>query len=284
MTDRRPEAIDGPDHQIVVVGAGFAGIALGASLRKAGLQDFVILERAEELGGTWRDNVYPGCACDVPSHLYSYSFAPNPDWSRTYGTQPEILEYLQTVADRHGVLDTSATTRSFSGPTGTTRAPVASHHLPGTDDRPVPDHLRRRLWRGALPRDTRTGTIRRQGFSFTALAHRLRPIRQRVAVIGTGASAVQFIPELQPHVEHLVVFQRSAPWIVPRMDRTTSAVERSLLRRVPACAACSARSTTWRSRASGSSASSTRGFDTPSSCSGGSSCAGRCAIAHFGGC
>lgn len=234
MTDRRPEAIDGPDHQIVVVGAGFAGIALGASLRKAGLQDFVILERAEELGGTWRDNVYPGCACDVPSHLYSYSFAPNPDWSRTYGTQPEILEYLQTVADRHGVLDhigyDTELLRADWDDTGslwrltTSRGPMTARFL---------------ITCAGVYGEARYPAIPGRELFAGKAFHSLHwpadfdPSGQRVAVIGTGASAVQFIPELQPHVEHLVVFQRSAPWIVPRMDRTTSAVERSLLRRVP---------------------------------------------------
>ena len=86
-----------PDHPIVIVGAGFGGIALAVALHDAGIDDFVILERAGELGGTWRDNTYPGCACDVPSQLYSFSFAQNPDWSRTFGRQPEILQYLSLI-------------------------------------------------------------------------------------------------------------------------------------------------------------------------------------------
>src|SRR6476469_9599255 len=89
---------------IAVVGAGFGGIGLAVKLREAGFEDFVILERADDLGGTWRANTYPGCACDVPSQLYSYSFAPNPDWSRTYGKQTEILEYLRSVAVEHDVV------------------------------------------------------------------------------------------------------------------------------------------------------------------------------------
>ncbi|NKY61064.1 flavin-containing monooxygenase [Nocardia flavorosea] len=92
-----------PDHSIAVIGAGFGGLALAVKLREAGIRDFVILERAAELGGTWRDNTYPGCACDVPSQLYSYSFAPNADWSRTYGKQPEILAYLRDVAECHDI-------------------------------------------------------------------------------------------------------------------------------------------------------------------------------------
>ena len=105
-------------HPIVIVGAGFGGVGLGAQLRKAGITDFVILERTGDLGGTWSRNTYPGAACDVPSALYSYSFAPNPSWSRKYGTQPEILDYLRGVSDDHGVsahlrLDTEVLSATF---------------------------------------------------------------------------------------------------------------------------------------------------------------------------
>jgi cation diffusion facilitator CzcD-associated flavoprotein CzcO len=95
--------MDDADERLVIVGAGFAGLGLAVRLQQAGVEDFTILDRASEIGGTWRDNTYPGCACDVPSHLYSYSFAPNPDWSRAYGRQSEILAYLRAVAAEHGV-------------------------------------------------------------------------------------------------------------------------------------------------------------------------------------
>ena len=95
--------MNGVDERIVIVGAGFAGVGLAIRLQQAGIEDFTILDRAATIGGTWRDNTYPGCACDVPSQLYSYSFAPNPDWSRSYGQQPEILAYLRAVAAEHGV-------------------------------------------------------------------------------------------------------------------------------------------------------------------------------------
>src|SRR4051794_13059781 len=91
-------------HRVVIVGAGFAGIGMAARLLAAGERDFVLLERGSDVGGTWRDNTYPGCACDVPSHLYSFSFAPNADWSRTYSPQPEIEDYLRRTARDHGVL------------------------------------------------------------------------------------------------------------------------------------------------------------------------------------
>ena len=94
-----------PEHvRVAVIGTGFAGLATAIALRRSGRHDFVLLERADDVGGTWRDNRYPGCACDVPSHMYSFSFAPNPDWSRTFSGQPEIEAYLQRVAREHGVL------------------------------------------------------------------------------------------------------------------------------------------------------------------------------------
>jgi len=100
-----PDADPLPTHvRIAAVGAGFSGLALGMRLLEEGIDDFVILERSSDVGGTWRDNTYPGCACDVPSHLYSFSFAPNPDWSRTYSEQPEIYEYIRRTASERGVL------------------------------------------------------------------------------------------------------------------------------------------------------------------------------------
>ncbi|MFF2083642.1 flavin-containing monooxygenase [Nocardia sp. NPDC058176] len=219
---------------IAVLGAGFGGIGLTVKLREAGFDDIVVLERADDLGGTWQANTYPGCACDVPSQLYSFSFAPNPEWSRTYGKQPEILDYLRTVAERHDVL---------------------RHLRLGTellDARWDDEHA---LWRietsrGELTADyfisaagvfaeakypSLPGLDTFAGRSFHSLHwdHDHDLTGERVAVIGTGASAVQFVPEIQPKVEALTVFQRSAPWIVPRLDRPTLGLERLLLRQIP---------------------------------------------------
>ncbi|QLY28752.1 flavin-containing monooxygenase [Nocardia huaxiensis] len=219
---------------IAVVGAGFGGIGLAVKLRAAGFEDFVILERADDLGGTWRANTYPGCACDVPSQLYSYSFAPNPEWSRTYGKQAEILEYIRAVAVEHGlerflryrteVLDARWDESATLWRLETTRGPRTANFLVSATgifaEAKYPD----------LP-----GLNTFAGTSFHSLhwdhAHDLTG--ERVAVIGTGASAVQFVPEIQPRVAELLLFQRSAPWIVPRLDRPTLAAERYLLRTVP---------------------------------------------------
>ncbi|WP_425464592.1 flavin-containing monooxygenase [Nocardia yunnanensis] len=221
-------------RRIVIVGAGFGGIGLAVKLRAAGFEDLVILERAAELGGTWQANTYPGCACDVPSQLYSYSFAPNPDWSRTYGRQPEILAYLRRVATEYDVV------RHIRFETELLDARWDDRHTV----------WRVQTSRGALTADvlisaagifaepkypTLPGLERFAGTTFHSLHwdHQHDLTGERVAVIGTGASAVQFVPEIQPIVERLLLFQRSAPWIVPRMDRPTLGLERLLLRRIP---------------------------------------------------
>jgi cation diffusion facilitator CzcD-associated flavoprotein CzcO len=219
---------------VVIIGAGFGGIGLAVKLRDAGFDDFVVLERAGDLGGTWRDNTYPGCACDVPSHLYSYSFAPNPNWSRTYGRQAEILDYLRDVATEHDVVrhlrfDTEVLAARWDEANivwqlDTSAGPLIADVLISAtgvfSEASIPD----------LPgRDSFTGT------SFHSLHwdHSHDLAGERVAVIGTGASAVQFIPEIAPLVEHLTVFQRSAPWIVPRLDRNSTRAERAVLKHLP---------------------------------------------------
>ncbi|GGK99359.1 flavin-containing monooxygenase [Nocardia jinanensis] len=229
MSEATPE-----HHRIVVLGAGFGGIGLAIKLREAGFDDLVVLERADDLGGTWQANTYPGCACDVPSQLYSYSFAPNPDWSRTYGKQREILEYLRRVAVEHDVV---------------------RHIRLGTELTEARWDEERRVWRIETARGSMTadffisaagifaeakypdlpGLDDFEGKAFHSLHwdHDHDLTGERVAVIGTGASAVQFVPEIQPRVAALTVFQRSAPWIVPRMDRATLGLERTLLRRLP---------------------------------------------------
>ncbi|MFG3619444.1 flavin-containing monooxygenase [Nocardia sp. NPDC047654] len=221
-------------RQIVILGAGFGGIGLAIKLRAAGFDDLVLIERAEDLGGTWQANTYPGCACDVPSQLYSYSFAPNPDWSRTYGGQREILEYIRSVATKHDVVRHIRLGTELLGARWDEAASVwrveTSRGLLTADyfisaagifaEAKYPD----------LP-----GLDTFEGKAFHSLHwdHDHDLSGERVAVIGTGASAVQFVPEIQPKVASLTVFQRSAPWIVPRMDRRTRALERLLLRRVP---------------------------------------------------
>ena len=224
-----PRSVD-----VAIVGSGFSGLGMAIRLEQEGRHDFVVLERGEEVGGTWESNTYPGCACDIPSHLYSFSFALNPDWSQTYSRQPEIREYLRRCADRFGVrpkirFRCEVTAASWNDERGrweldTTDGPLHARvliagagplfepkypELPGLDD-----------FRGAL-------------FHSARWDHDFDLAGKRVAVIGTGASAIQFVPEIQPEVERLHVFQRTPPWVVPSSNRPVTSWERRLYRALP---------------------------------------------------
>jgi cation diffusion facilitator CzcD-associated flavoprotein CzcO len=222
-------------HRTVIVGTGFSGIGMAIRLLRDGERDFVLLERADEIGGTWRDNTYPGCRCDVPSHLYSFSFAPNPSWSSTFSPQPEILDYLRGVAERFGVLphvrfatelesaewDDGEACWRLETSQGSLTADVLIAAQGPLSDPLVPD----------LPGlDSFAGT----SFHSAQWDHDHRLDGERVAVIGTGASAIQFVPRIQPLVEKLHVFQRTPPWIMPHPNRRMSDFERKLYGRLPA--------------------------------------------------
>jgi cation diffusion facilitator CzcD-associated flavoprotein CzcO len=221
-------------HRIVIVGAGFSGIGMAIKLRQEGEHDFVLLERAGEVGGTWRDNTYPGCRCDVPSHLYSFSFAPNPEWSSTFSPQPEILGYLRRCAEEHGV----------------TPHVRLHHELLGAEWDHESRHWRLETSEGELTAEVLVaaqgalseplvpdlpGLERFEGTSFHSAhwVHDHALEGERVAVIGTGASAIQFVPEIQPLVEGLHVFQRTPPWVVPHHNRPLTKAERSVYRVLP---------------------------------------------------
>jgi cation diffusion facilitator CzcD-associated flavoprotein CzcO len=222
------------DVRVAIVGSGFAGLGMAIQLKEQGEEDFVVLERAGEIGGTWRDNSYPGCACDVPSHLYSFSFAPNPRWTRTFSPQAEIQDYLTGCADRYGI-----------------RPHVRLHHEvteAAWDDaraRWVVDTTRARftaqvlvsamgaLSEPSIPDLPGLGEFGGTAFHSAAWDHDHDLTGERVAVIGTGASAIQFVPQIQLRVARLHVFQRTAPWIMPRPDRPLTPAERRLYRRLP---------------------------------------------------
>ncbi len=223
-----------PHARVVVVGSGFSGIGTAVALREAGIDDFVVLERADGLGGTWRDNTYPGAACDVPSHLYSFSFAPKRDWSHVYSRQPEIRAYLEQVAADSGVLphlhcgtdvvsgrwDDDALLWRLQTSRGDLTADVLVSGAGGLVEPHLPD----------VPGiETFTGPW----FHSARWDHSVDLTGKRVAVVGTGASAAQFVPELQKTAARVVVFQRTPPWVVPREDRAYSEREHRLHARVP---------------------------------------------------
>lgn len=204
----------------VIVGAGFGGIAMAVELRRAGFDDFVILEQATEIGGVWRENTYPGAGCDVPSPLYSFSFARNPHWPRRYAGQADIHAYLTATARRFGVSEhirfgTEVASAEFDDSDGCWRVHTtagtcwqARCFLPATGQ----------LSRPAYPRLPGIESFASQSFHSAEWNHSVDLRGKRVAVVGTGASAIQFVPEIQPHVRRLSVFQRSAPYIMPKRD------------------------------------------------------------------
>jgi cation diffusion facilitator CzcD-associated flavoprotein CzcO len=220
--------------KVLVVGAGFGGLATLGRLHLAGERDVLALERASEVGGTWRDNTYPGCACDIPSHLYSLSFAPNPNWSRAFSPQPEIQQYLRDVARDHGLLpgirfgeevlhatwDEGGQRWRVVTTSGVIEARFLVDTAGGLLDPVLP----------ALPGlDCFTGTV----FHSSRWRHDRDLRGRRVAVIGAGASAIQVVPAIVDRVESLVVVQRTAPWVIPRRDRPISALERRAYARLP---------------------------------------------------
>lgn len=225
-----------PSHTpVLVVGAGFGGLAVAAELVRDGRgADVVVIERADEVGGTWRQNTYPGCACDVPTSLYSLSFAPSADWSHTFARQPEILRYLETVATGSGVrartlfdcalLEANWDAASALWRVRTSRGELTAGSLVAATGAlsapnvPAIDGL-----------EDFGGTV----FHSAAWNHDHDLTGERVAVVGTGASAVQFVPEIADRTARLTVFQRTASWVIPRADRTRGSAEKTLYRRLP---------------------------------------------------
>jgi cation diffusion facilitator CzcD-associated flavoprotein CzcO len=225
---------NGVHTRIAIIGSGFSGIGTAIRLKQQGIEDFVILERAGDLGGTWRDNTYPGCTCDVQSHLYSFSYAPNPDWSSSYSAQPEIWEYLRRCVANHGLFphmrfhhevrraawDEEASCWRIETTQGNYSAAVLVMATGPLSDPVIP----------ALPG---LESFRGRAFHSAQWDHELELDGRRVAVIGTGASAIQFVPAIQPRVGKLHLFQRTLPWLLPHSNRPLGPKVRRLFRRVP---------------------------------------------------
>ncbi|MGM1064268.1 flavin-containing monooxygenase [Saccharothrix sp. Mg75] len=221
--------------KVLVVGTGFSGLGMAIELKRSGERDFVVLEKASDLGGTWRDNSYPGCACDVPSHMYSFSFELNPRWSRMFAKQPEIRDYLHRVAEKYRLREHIRFNAKVAGArwdedakvwhvatehgdTYTAKAVVAgigALHIPN-----VP----------ALP-----GIEKFEGRAFHSAQwdHDHDLTGRKVAVVGTGASAIQFVPRIADRVGRMTIFQRTPPWVMPKMDRSISGWEQKLFGALP---------------------------------------------------
>ncbi|MEU9198033.1 flavin-containing monooxygenase [Streptomyces hundungensis] len=221
--------------RVAVIGSGFGGLGAAVRLRREGITDFVVLERAGSVGGTWRDNSYPGCACDVPSHLYSFSFAPNPDWPRTFSGQEHIRAYLDHVADTfrlrpHIRLDHEVTMMRWDAERLRWKIEVANGTTLTAD---VVVSATGPLSDPKMPEIPGLDTFPGKVFHSARWDHDYDLRGKRVAMVGTGASAIQIVPAVQPEVARLTLFQRTPPWVMPRMDRAISGAERWLHRQVP---------------------------------------------------
>jgi cation diffusion facilitator CzcD-associated flavoprotein CzcO len=225
-----------PAHvRVAIIGSGFAGLGMAIQLTRHGIEDFTVIERAGEVGGTWRDNTYPGAACDIRSDLYSFSFAPGFEWSHRYGRQPEILDYLRSTADDFGVrsrirFDTELEEATWDASAAVWRLRTSTGELTASVLVSGAGPLIDPVW----PRIPGLEHFAGERFHSSRWRHDLDLSGLRVAVIGTGASAIQFVPELQAVVGRLTVFQRTPAWIVPRADAPTGPRRSRLFRRIPA--------------------------------------------------
>ncbi|WP_375275230.1 flavin-containing monooxygenase [Methylorubrum thiocyanatum] len=219
---------------LIIVGAGFSGLAMAIRARQAGIDRLLVLEKAAGIGGTWRANTYPGAACDVPSQLYSLSFAPKSDWSRLFAPQAEIQSYLEGLVAGHGLapflrLETRVERAVFDAAAGLWRVETDK----GTLSARVLVGAMGALHHPSVPRIPGLDGFSGTAFHSAAWDHACDLRAKRVGVIGTGASAVQFVPEIVGRVAHLTQFQRSAPWILPRGDRPVGDARRRLMRLAP---------------------------------------------------
>ncbi|SDA32688.1 Predicted flavoprotein CzcO associated with the cation diffusion facilitator CzcD [Methylobacterium sp. UNC378MF] len=219
---------------VLIVGAGFSGLAMAIRCRQAGIGPLQVIEKADGIGGTWHDNTYPGAACDIPSHLYSLSFAPKADWSRMYAPQPEILAYLRETAERNGLMPLIRLGTTFRGATWdetrglwqveTDRGPILTRAIVsgmgGLHHPAYPDIPGRDAFAGAA-------------FHTAAWDHSVDLTGKRVGVIGTGASAIQVVPELAKVAAQLTLFQRTPPWIMPKHDHAIPEGAKARYRRLP---------------------------------------------------
>jgi cation diffusion facilitator CzcD-associated flavoprotein CzcO len=222
------------EFHTVVIGTGFSGLGMAIQLEREGRDDFVVLEKAADVGGTWRDNTYPGCACDIQSHMYSFSFAQNPGWTRSYSPQPEIWSYLKDVTDRYRLRDHIRFGVEVTG----ARWDADEHRWHVTTNQG--EYTARFLVAGIgalhIPNIPNLPGIERfagETFHSATWNHDYDLTGKRVAVIGTGASAVQFVPRIAPDVAKLTIFQRTPPWILPKPDHPMPGWVRALFRVVP---------------------------------------------------
>lgn len=232
-TQKKPQTAS-KIYDTVIIGAGISGIATAIRLDQEGLDNYTILEKANRVGGTWRENTYPGCGCDVPSALYSYSFAPSAKWSHLFARQPEILEYLEDVSENFNVKQ-----RIEFGCELTSAIWSEEQHLwklttnLGTYWAKTVVFATGPITESQIPKLEGIETFKGEMFHSAHWNHDYDLKGKRIAVIGTGASAIQFIPQIQPLAKELYVFQRTAPWVVPKPDMPLGKFSKSMMEKFP---------------------------------------------------
>lgn len=221
-------------YQLLIVGTGFAGLGMAIRLKQQGITNFRLIERADEVGGTWRDNTYPGVACDVPSHLYSFSFIPNPHWSRVFPQGQEIQRYLVEACDTQGIREhidfhTELQCATWQQKAKQWRIETSKGEYTADFLITATGHLADER----LPEIAGIEDFDGQVMHSARWRHDIDLTNQRVAVIGSGASAIQLVPEVAKKAQQLTVFQRSAPYILPRPDRSYTVLEQQLFAKDP---------------------------------------------------
>ncbi|WP_051586537.1 flavin-containing monooxygenase [Acinetobacter sp. Ver3] len=216
--------------KIAIIGAGFGGLATAIQLLKRGIKDFVILEKATDVGGTWRENQYPGAACDVQSHMYSLSFAPKSDWTKRYAEAPEIFQYIQDLIQEYGLkkfiqFDTEVISTRFDEQAHAWEISIKNQsalHSQFLIFASGPLHIPQ------IPKIKGIEKFKGEVFHSSSWNHAYDLNGKRVASIGTGGSAIQYIPEIAPKTKQLYVFQRTAAWVIPRDERAYNALDKKL--------------------------------------------------------
>nr|WP_174505418.1 NAD(P)/FAD-dependent oxidoreductase [Acinetobacter sp. Marseille-Q1620] len=233
-TATRKKAADVHVYDTIVVGAGISGIAAAYKLTQAGYDDFIVLERAARVGGAWRENTYPGCGCDVPSSLYSFSFAPSSKWSHLFARQPEILDYLESVVEQFNLGE------KIQFNNGLEKARWDEEKKQWVLDTAQGQYLAKTvifstgpLTEPQTPKIKGIETFKGEMFHSAKWNHDYDLTGKRIAVIGTGASAIQFIPQIQPLAKELYVFQRTAPWVLPKPDMQLGEKAKSWVEKYP---------------------------------------------------
>ena len=223
------------DYEVVIIGTGFAGIGMAIKLQQEGIHSFKLIERENEVGGTWRDNTYPGCECDVQSHLYSLSFEPNNNWSKKYSTWKEIRDYIIAVADKHNLrkkiqFKTRLEGADFDEKTGIWLVKLS-------DGKTIKSRFLITavgpLSNPAIPEINGSDKFKGPIFHSAKWNHDADLKDKKIAVIGTGASAIQFVPRVAKDAKKVELFQRSAPWVLPKPDRKILGFEKALYKNIP---------------------------------------------------